>query len=106
MSKYIIDIEEINECNKRLSSAKEKIDNSTKVGETFFKGLSDAWEGAAADAFAANFLTLNTRIKNSCTIIDSLKTKNEEVKNDFIQTDNATKHIELFKGILKTPKFF
>ena len=95
MSKYVIDINEMEECNSNLKRAKSIIYNTTLKGTVLFTALGASWEGAAADAFAARFMAHNKKIQSSADVIGTLIDKNNEVKNAFIQTDNDTKHLEV-----------
>ncbi len=97
MSKFKININELDECNNKLNRAKNLIESVTKDGDTLFTNLKDSWDGAAADAFAGSFSRQNTKIKNSTTVIDALIQKNNDIKTDIIQTDSATKHTDFTK---------
>ncbi len=102
MGKYVFNLQELDDCNTRLKQAITIINDTTKEGETFFAGLNDAWEGAAADAFAYKFRRLNTKIEKSVGVLDALIEKNTSMKNDIIQTDKATKHVDEFTLLMHT----
>ena len=94
MSKYLIDIDEINNCNAKLDQAKELFNTTTEKATPFFQSLLAEWEGQAADSFAFRFMTLNTQLKKSTSVLDTLRKMNEDVKNEFIEADKVTKHVD------------